>query len=370
MEENKPVKISHSKCQTYQECSQKYKYQNIDKLRPLTKNASLYFGSAIDVASQVYLKDKNADWKSAFERAWKTEYQWGKFTQVYDSLEVDYSYKDFDKDLLLPEDIEQAERDRAELLPNFVGTWLEAMESVTEAKKQRAYKKFSANQQRYFNRLSWYSLNRKGYYMLKAFVDDIGPRIIRVIAIQKKVQITGTAGDVLTGYVDMVLELEGLGVVILDLKTAAMEYEDKQALVSQQLGIYATILGPEVGSYKVGFVVLLKNLQKDKKKVCTVCGHKGEGSHKKCDAEINGKRCNGEWSITMDPKGRTQVITETLTDTNMEAILDTVSSITEVIKQGIFYRNPSACFNFGGCPYFEVCWQNDYSKVVKDDEKK
>jgi hypothetical protein len=361
------INISHSKAQLYQECSQKYKYQYIDKIRPLTKNASLFFGSAIDLAVQVFLKDQTADWKGAFEKAWKVNFEWGKFTPIWDSMDVDYSYKDFDKDLLFKEDIDVAEKSKLELLPGFQGTWLEAMEHVTSRKKQRAHIQFGENELRYFNRLSWLSMNRKGYYMVKAFVDEIGPKIIKVLFVQKKVQITSEAGDVLTGYVDMVLELKDIGVVTLDLKTAAMPYDELEALVSQQLGIYSAILGPEINSYKVGFAVLLKSIKKDEKKICKVCGHKGEGKHKKCDAEIDGKRCNGEWDIQLEPKGQMQLITETLTETNIQAIMDTVSSITHLVKEKIFYRNPSACFNYGGCPYFEACWKGDFSKVKKDE---
>lgn len=367
MSEVKKTNISHSKAQLYQECSQKYKYQYIDKLRPATKNASLFFGSAIDIAVQAYLKDKTANWQAAFEKAWHTAFEWGKYTKIWDSLGVDYSYKDFDEDLFRKEDIDQAEKSRLELLPNFPGNWLEAMKETIVRKKQRAHLNFTDDEHRYFNRLCWLSLNRKGYFMIKAFVDEIGPKIKKVYFVQKKVQITSDAGDVLTGYVDMVLDLEDIGVVILDLKTASMPYEELQTLISQQLGIYASILGPEVDSYKVGFAVLLKSIKKDEKKICKTCGHKGEGKHKKCDAEIDGKRCNGEWDIQIEPRGTTQLMTETLSEHNIQAILDTVSSITHLIKEEIYYRNPASCLNYGGCPYFEACWKNDFSKLVKDE---
>jgi PD-(D/E)XK nuclease superfamily len=361
------VKISHSKVNTYIECPQKFKYIYIDKLRPTSKNASLYFGSAIDLAVQEYLHDMKSDWKSKFEKHWLTANDQGRFINLYDSLEIDYSYKDFDKDLLTDEDIKIAEASQKELLPSFQGDWLEAKEYVTTRKKQRAHVHFTNNEHRYFNRLSWLSMKRKGILMTQAFVEQIGPKIKKVLMVQKRVQITSDNGDILTGYVDMVLDIEDHGVVIFDLKTAAQEYDPLQTLTSQQLGIYASILGAELNTYKVGYIVLLKNIEKDKEKICSVCGHKGEGSHKKCDAEINGKRCNGEWNLQLKLNGRVQVLTEELTEENMQAILDTVGGVTHAIKENLFYRNSNSCLEYGGCPYAALCWKGKMDGLVKDE---
>ena len=362
-----PIRISHSKINDYISCSQRYKYKHIDKLRPTSKNASLYFGTAVDEATQAYLKDKTANWEAVFHKYWTTANDLGKFVNLYDSLEVDFGYKDFDKDLLTFEDIEIAKKSHQELIPSVPGDWLEAKEYVTTRKKQRAYVKFSDNEHRYFNRLSWMSMYRKGLLMTRAFVEEIGPKIKAVLAIQKKVQLTSDTGDILTGYVDMVLDLEDHGIVILDLKTAAMEYDPLQTLTSQQLGIYASILGAEVNSYKVGYIVLLKNIEKDKEKVCKVCSHKGLGSHKTCDNVIEGKRCGGEWDMKLKLRGKVQFLVEELTEENMQANLDTVGGVTHAIKEGIFYRNTNSCLDFGGCPYLNFCFKNKMDGLVQDE---
>ena len=362
-----PIRISHSKINDYISCSQRYRYKHIDKLKPTSKNASLYFGTAVDEAVQAYLKDPKADWGAVFTKHWKTANDMGKFTNLYDSLEVDFSYKDFDKDLMTFEDIEIAKKSQAELIPKVEGDWLEAKEHVTTRKKQRAHIHFTDNEHRYFNRLSWMSMYRKGLLMVKAFVEEVGPKIKSVLAIQKKVQLTSDTGDILTGYVDMVLDLEEHGIVIFDLKTAAMEYDALQTLTSQQLGIYASILGAEVNSYKVGYIVLLKNIEKDKEKVCKVCQHHGQGSHKTCDNIIEGKRCGGEWDMQLKLKGRIQVMVEELTETNMQANLDTVGGVTHAIKEGIFYRNTGSCLEFGGCPYLNYCFKGKMDGLVKDE---
>lgn len=364
------IKISHSKVNEYIACPKRFEYKYVEKLYPTSKNASLYFGTAIDEAIQSYLKDPKSDYEGTFTKFWKTANDLGRFINLYDSLEIDFGYKDYDKDLLTFEDIKIAEESQKELLPNFKGDYLEAKEYVTTRKKQRAHINFTNDELRYFNRLSWMSMYRKGLLMIKAFVDEVGPKIKKVLMIQKKVQITSNTGDILTGYVDMVLDLEDHGVVILDLKTAAMEYETLQTLTSQQLGIYASILGSEVNSYKVGYIVLLKNIEKDRIKICKVCGHKGEGSHKTCDAmkaDEPTKRCNGEWDMKLKLSGKVQILTETLTEENMQAVLDTVSGVTHAIKEKLFYRNSNSCLDFGGCPYLNYCFKGDAKGLIKEE---
>ena len=364
---NKPFKISHSAANEYISCPQRYKYKYLEKLKPVSKNASLYFGSAIDLAIQSYLKDPKSNYEEVFTKNWKTANDLGTFINLYDSVNIDYSYRDYDEDLLTFEDIEIAKQSQKELLPNFEGSWEEAKEYVTTRKKQRAHVHFSNNEHRYFNRLSWMSLYRKGLIMIRAFVEQVGPKIKKVLMVQKKVQLTSSAGDILTGYVDMVLDLEDHGIVIMDLKTASMDYEQLQTLVSQQLGIYASILGAEINSYKVGFIVLLKNLEKEKIKICKKCSFKGEGSHKTCNNEINSKRCNGEWDVKINPKGKVQILIDELTETNMQATLDTISGVTHAIKEGLFYRNSNSCLEYGGCAFLDYCFKGDSKGIIKDE---
>lgn len=381
------IKISHSSANLYLTCSYKYKLQRIDRITSISKNASLYFGSAVDEAIQCYLKDfidgttEHSIWKEVFEKHWRKGHDGRRVVSIYDSVNVNFGYKDYDAELLTPPDILLAKQSLNELLPDFKGDWQEAMDYVTTRKKQRAHVHFSDNEHRYFNRLSWMSMYRKGVIMVEAFIKDFAPKIKKVLAIQKKVQLTSDQGDVLTGYVDFVLDIEDLGTVIFDLKTSAQLYDEQlKILTSQQLGIYCSLLGPELNTRRVGFVVLVKNIKKNKIKICKSCGHKGLGSHKTCDAKvikpydeqsphtINAKteRCNGEWDIQIEPEGVCQILTEELTDANMNAVLETVGGITDAIKAGIFVRNFNSCSDFDGCEYLNLCFKGSMKGLVQD----
>jgi hypothetical protein len=371
--DDKPIKISHSRINEYISCSQRYKYKYVDKLQPISKNASLFFGSAIDLAIQSYLKDPQSDYMKVFETNWKRGHNSNnRWIWLYNSLEIDYSYRDYDPDLLTKEDEIKANDALKELNPGYTGTFQDYMEEVTNNKKQRAYRHFSDNEKRYFNRLSWLSMNRKGQLMIKAFIDDIAPKIDKVLMVQKRIDLKSNNGDALTGYVDMVLDIKEMGTIIFDLKTASMPYENLETMISQQLGIYAAVLGPEINSYKVGYIVLLKNIKKEKIKTCKSCHFRGEGSHKTCNNLIYDKkgskvRCNGGWEITINAKAETQMLVDELSESNRDAILNTVGEVTHAIKEGIFFRNSQSCLSYGGCPYLDYCYKGKMDGLKKDE---
>jgi hypothetical protein len=110
-----------------------------------------------------------------------------------------------------------------------------------------------------------------------------------------------------------------------------------------------------------GYIVLNKAVRKNKKKVCSVCGHDGSGkAHRTCPAEdADGKRCGGTWNEEIDPEIFTQVIIDEIPERLEEIVLENTNMINACIKNEIFPRSLTSCnATYGKCPYYELCFKN------------
>lgn len=109
----------------------------------------------------------------------------------------------------------------------------------------------------------WKSLECKGHMILEAYVEQVLPKIERVILVQHEVSLTNELGDSLIGVVDLVAQIDGK-VYILDNKTSSIKYSEDAAAISQQLGTYFEALKYDYKLDGVGFIVIPKNIRKKK----------------------------------------------------------------------------------------------------------
>lgn len=331
-----PNKISNSKLAVFSDCSLKYKYQYIDRLRSKIISSALLFGSAIDKGLNKLLETKSVEdakteFLTVFSHHTNAE---GKIVDTSTSLDVQYSSSDLDEELLSVEDTNRPENER-----------------------------------------NWLSLRSKGLIMIDSYAKDILPRITKVIAIQEPISLKNEEGDELVGFLDIVVQLDDGKTYLLDHKTSSRPYEQDSAGKSQQLLIYFHECKEKYKVDGVGFFVLKKQINKNRTKICKTCGYNGTGAtHKTCPNEPNGqsltalkqKRCNGEWKTTINPTCSIDVILNEVNPATEDLIIQTFDSANENIKAEKFAPNLGSCMKYNRkCEYYGLCYEGSMEGLVK-----
>ena len=353
-------RLSHSQVSKYQQCGKAYQFWYIDKIRPTKSRSSLLFGTAIDRAVGVLLNPKEEGGKTPeeiFDYFWRFQDLNGSNTYIPTCSSLVYSKSDFDKDLLTKEAEEK------------IGLTRDAILSLVEKRLELGYDGLLEDEKSLVNHAHWWCLRAKGHYMIKAFREKVMPKLTKVHSTQEYIELEN-GDDRIIGYIDMVAEVEGHDQpIVLDLKTSAMEYEEDAVLTSPQLTLYMHAVSDKYNTRKAGYIVLNKNLIKNRKKICSKCSYDGSGGrHKTCANEHEGKRCNGEWTETINPEVYVQFIIDEIPKQTEDLVLENIDDINTAIKTGHFTRNLSICANgvYGGpCDYLKYCYKNSMEGLVK-----
>jgi hypothetical protein len=248
-----------------------------------------------------------------------------------------------------------------------LGDWKAQFASLAKKKEQVGYKNLTTEEKSDYNFIAWYSLKAKGLLMVEAFKKNVFSRIKKVLATQKKIDLKNPDGDIITGYADLVCEWEDGSTIVFDVKTATKAYEETAVLTSPQLSLYIFDLSEEYGTRKAGYIVFNKKVIKNKTKICSKCGHNGTGSRARtCDEEIVGERCHGEWLEKCKPEIYTQILIDEIPQQTENIVIENIEHINTQIKNGNFTRNLGSCVKpWGKCPYFNLCYKNDDSELLK-----
>jgi len=108
---------------------------------------------------------------------------------------------------------------------------------------------------RYNKRDSWKALNGKGGEILQKFLREEVRKIQKVYGIEKKFELAVTSMDLpFIGAVDLIAQMEDQ-TTIIDFKTAASDYDEHEAALSDQLTAYW--LAEPMGE-RVAFCILTK----------------------------------------------------------------------------------------------------------------
>ena len=343
--------LSHSQLKRYQDCPKSYYYHYIKRLRPSTTTGALLFGDALDKALNSLLLNEG-DAYSRFMEA----FTYGEINKVKEYLPTSqnlvYATTDYDVDLLSDDDF--AEINKVVTGPSY--------DELKEIRDDRGYDGFSKEQRAKYNYINWLCLTKKAKYIIDGYRAKILPKIKRVIAVQEKIEISN-GDDQLLGFVDLIAELEDHGVVIIDHKSSKMDYEDDAVSHSAQLILYTHCLSEKYNTNKAGFIVMKKGMKKDKK--CSVCGHVGKGTHKTCDAEVDGKRCNGKWDKKL--RAEFQVIVDEVPEAKQDMIMENIDELNKCIKAELYPANYEKCTNwYGGmCAFYHKCHSNSMKGLVE-----
>lgn len=356
-------KLSFSKISCYSLCGERFRLRYIERKTERFTRASLLFGSAIDTALNSLLKDRNLEEAiKVFNKTWNFQYINGKYRSLLDNPDVVFADRDLDKDLIvLTED---------DLL------WVEEFK---EYKKSKKWHEISEEDRIKYNNICWHSLKEKGLIILDSYHKKILPEFLEVKGIQHEAELVNDAGDSVIQYLDFIVIQKDGSVVLMDNKTtSSMSYYDEDSPnTSQQLLSYFYNNKEHFGLEYIGFVVILKDIIKNKVKTCHSCGAIAEeGSrHKTCSVELepgNKKsRCNGEFSVTMTPEAAIKIIVAKPTEHAIDLVLSTFDEANFGIKNNFFPKNLTVCKNIYGspCEFYSHCWKGDDSNLIKIEKK-
>ena len=338
-------------------CPRSYKYHYMDKLRPNSTTGALLFGSALDNALNQLLKpEKNITPEDIFTECFTNAEINGKSTYIPTAQNVMYSSYDMDTDLLQEKDY------------IFLRTDASTLKSI-KANKYKATKE----EKSLLNHATWLCLLNKGLLMLKVYRKKVTHKFNKVLEVQKNIELDNGSGDRVTGIIDVIADVKGHGIVILDNKTSSMAYSEDSVLTSAQLSTYVAAMQNEYPTYKAGYIVMKKQVIKNKTKVCTSCGNEEESRAKTCDAYVDKLRCGSPWkeSLTLDID--IQILIDIIPERTVNMILENITEVNHAISAGGFVMNLQSCSNWygGKCAYYNKCYNGDSAGLeVVDLEKK
>lgn len=368
-------KLSHSALNKYLQCPRLFENHYVKRLRGKTTSGALLIGGAIDKSLNELLTSK--DLSKAIE-VFDKEFEYGFINdeKVYlpESELIVYAKKDFDEELITLQDWAKLDQKTDE------GDPLDRYKETLEYKETKGFENLTTSQKQFYNLANWLCLRRKAHIMLKAYSEKVLPKIKKVVAVQKEFNLVGKKGDVIPGWIDLVVEWEDGKRYIIDNKTSTWEYESDSASKSQQLIMYHYAGNKEgLKLDGVGFVVMYKQIQKNRIKICEKCGHNGTGGrHKTCDnnetLESNGNRlitrCNGTWKETISPECKIDIILNEVTKPAQNLIIQSFLGANEGIKAGVFPPNVDSCHKYGQpCVYAKLCWEGKDDNLIQLPEK-
>lgn len=349
------IKISHSGRGKYDHCPMMYRLHYVDKIRPAGTTSALLFGSAIDKACELYIKERHGfRERETFKQAWKEQEINGTLTELQCCTEIEYSSADFDADVLI-------ESDNEYIIKDTIYKSVSDLVKAGQDKERIAY-------------ANWISLYRKGNMLVKAFCNWVDENVEEVLGTQVPIELEDGDGNQVTGFADFVIKVYGYDKPILvDLKTTARYYQKGSVKESEQLALYYFYLKqtkfPDME--RAAFLVLSKNIKKNKVKTCKSCGAVTNSTHKTCNATVNGKRCNGEFDVVMNPEATVQYIHDEIDQTFIDETIDKFNVTVVNIEAGNFEKNLEGCNAYYGreCPYKKYCQSGCMDGLIKKEEK-
>lgn len=347
MSENKPINLSHSARGKYDTCPRMYFLHYVEKIRPLENTSSLAFGSAIDKAAEEYLKTRN---KEICRQTFRDE--WGKVHEIAET--VTFHANDFDHELL-------TESDNKSITENTVYTSVSDLIKAGEDKQRIAYS-------------NYLSMFYKGRLMLKGFMDWVDENVEEVLGTQIAIELEDEDGNKVPGLADFVVKIYGYDKpILIDLKTSARYYDRNSVKESEQLGLYYFYLKqtsfPEME--RAAYLVLSKQIKKNRKKTCKKCGAVTSGREQTCAEGGKGKnRCNGDFIVDISPEAVVQYIHDEIPHGFIDQTIDKFNISVNAIKAGKFEPCWQACDNYFGrkCPYFEFCRSGSMEGLIKKEK--
>lgn len=328
--------LTKSKMEKYLRCGFAYDQHYNKKCRPIKDGSALMFGIAIDdMLNALLLGEEKEKCLKLFKEV----------ISRYPLGSIIISKTDFDNDIIPDK--------RRETAQNYLKTKFKISKPMKEVfneiyEKQKDKKKLTKKEEKVIDYIARVSLITKSEIILDAYEEQIIPHIKKVHAVQKASE---------QGILDLKADWDKKGnTYIIDNKTAGKEYEEKAADYSVQLILYAI----EEECDQIMFIVIPKNISKNTTKTCKSCGAECNTRHQKCNEQIDGKRCNGEFDIKVDLYIEIQIVKAKVTEQMKVRAKEIQSGIQKMIDSKQFVCNFANCDNQFGkpCQYRELYWKN------------
>jgi hypothetical protein len=386
------IRLSHSQRELYSLCGRKYYYRYVKKMRPRAKGSALFFGTAFDDATdKLFQGDSLQQACDAFTEEWMRH---------EDNLNVKFAKNDYDDRILESYDIERLTL-FSESLNNS-----KAVQDYSEHKNVKKLIKdliklrdngytrdLSDKEERFLHYANMLCMNRKGHLMLESFNKELVPHVTKVHGTQVAVNISHPDGHSVMGYIDLLCEMAGYKlpngrvlkegeVVVIDVKSAgAMSWKKHDDLyAAPQLDTY--LISPNVQDLAIeltgketnliGYFVTSKQIRNDVINTCKSCGNIKSTSHKTCNAEVDGKRCNGEWDTLENYYVESKAVVGERDLDEARVMYSDFEDVLVGIQAKVFPRNRNSCEAFGGiCEYKSICGKcfEDPEKAIEDWKK-
>ncbi len=250
--------------QLYNSCPKRYKLHYVDNLREKVSGSARVFGNAMDASLNAL--NTGGAWADIYENEMAAQKINGVLEDLSTSPNLKYSNADFDPDILSTEEKKTISGVFEEMGFIDLPSNLESLHEQLKAIKRT--RPFNDDERQIFQYMSWFSLKKKGKLMLEAYIEQVVPRIKRVIAVQKYFEVYNSAGDSLLGYIDMICEYvcpDGQTRLIrFDHKASSEKYTEKTIDEKKQLATYTFGTEAEWPEKDVGYIVMPKKFRKKK----------------------------------------------------------------------------------------------------------
>lgn len=319
-------RLSFSQISKWEFCNVAWKFHYVDRIRPTSIPSPLIYGSAIGKTFEYILKG-GYEANKFFDEHWLAQEINGTHTILKDNPNIVYLKSDFDEEL-----------------------------------GSNAYE----------------SLRSKAHLMIQAFIDKFLPLVTKLYSTEEMIELF-SGEDSNIGYCDAVVDMVGYDTpLVIDFKTTGRKYEENSVRESVQLGQYLYTLGDKYNTKLAGYVVFLKQIRKNRQKICSICGHNGSGARfKTCNKELIDQddllqRCNGAWIETIHPECDVQIIIDEIPLEFQEQVIDNIGIVNDKINTGEIVPNYKGCDDNGWgrpCEYRELCHNNSLKGLVQLDAK-
>lgn len=352
---SKPIYLPHSARQKYDTCPRMYYLHYRERLRPTELSSTLLFGIAIDTAAEEYLKTRNRELcRQKFRDMWNEQEQDGKTIEISSSLDVKYANADLD----------------IELIPQ---SYHESLIKDTPFKTLSDLVKDGTQTERIAG-ANWYSLFYKGALMLKGFMDWVDENVEEILGTQVAIELEDDEGNKVPGLADFVMKVKGYdNPILVDLKTSARYYERGSVKESEQLALYFFYLKqakfPDME--RAAYLVLNKQIKKNRKKTCLKCGTVTNGREKTCAVGEKKNRCKGDFHVDISPEAVVQYIHDEIPEGFIQDTINKFNISVEGIKAERFEPCWDVCDNYYGrkCPFYNYCHGGSMEGLVKKERK-
>jgi len=348
-----PIALSNSGRQKYDTCPKMYHNHYVEKIRPTGTTSALLFGSAIDKACENYMLDRDVVKCKAM---YKEEWDKNEPTSSEHTWKVEYHVNDFDPELV-------PESNHNLIIKDTVYATASDLIKDGKEKERIAY-------------ANWLSMFYKAQLLINTFIEWVDENVEEVLGCQIPIELEDEEGNKVPGLADFVIKIYGYDKPILvDLKTSARYYDRNSVKESEQLGLYFFYLKqtkfPDME--RAAYLVLSKQIKKNRTKTCLKCGHVTTGREQTCAEGGKGKnRCNGDFSVDIRPEAVLQYIHDEIPTGFIQDTINKFNISVEAIKSGKFEPCWTSCDNYYGrrCPYYDYCRTGEMSGLVDKKEKK